>query len=190
MLRAVRTRRRRVCISGRELEIRNRFRVLWEQHVYWTRIVILGIAFDSPDLDASLARLLRNVPDFEGVFRRFYGVKVSEEFGKLLREHLVIAAELVQKAKAGDSKGAADAERRWYANANEIVKFLNRINPFWSARSMRSMWHRHLALTKNEAVEVLSGDYAKSIATFDMIEIEALAMADSFSKGLIRQFKI
>jgi hypothetical protein len=182
--------KKKACITRPELLIRNRFRLLWEQHVYWTRMVILGIIFDTPDLEASTARLLRNVPDFETVFKRFYGSKAATEFGTLLKEHLVIAADLVKAAKAGDSAAAADAERKWYANANEIVRFLNRINPFWSKRPMKEMWHHHLALTKNEAVEVLKGEYVKSVDTFDTIEKLAMEMADGFSKGVIRQFKL
>ena len=48
---------------------------------------------------------------------------MAARFDSLLTSHLVIAAELVKAAKAGDSRAAADAERRWYANADEIAAF-------------------------------------------------------------------
>lgn len=170
--------------------IRNRFRLLWEQHVYWTRMVILGIAFDSPDLAATTERLLRNVPDFEATLSHFYSMRDVEAFGRLLRDHLVIAAELVTAAKAGDNEAVADATTRWYANADEIVEQMNRMNPFWIPEEQRPMWQRHLALTIDEAVFTLTGDYVRSISTFDAIEELALMMADSFSEGIIRQFGI
>jgi len=168
----------------------NQFRLLWEQHVYWTRMVILGIAFDTPDLEATTERLLRNVPDFEATLSQFYSAEEVETFGRLLRDHLVIAAELVTAAKAGDNAAVAETTERWYANADEIVAQMNRMNPFWTIEEQRSMWQRHLDLTIEEAVATLSGDYARSIATFDAIEEQALMMANSFTRGIIRQFDL
>lgn len=173
------------CVSKKEVQLRDYFRLLWEQHVYWTRMVILGIVYDLPDLEQTTNRLLRNVPDFVKIFSRFYGKSIATEFGRLLKAHLVIAGELVQAAKAGDSKMVADAERRWYANANEIVYFLNHINPYWSIETMRVMWYQHLSLTEREAVAAIHGDYTKSIELFDQIEKEALIMADEFTEGVI-----
>ncbi|MBU2703422.1 hypothetical protein Ga0466249_004567 [Sporomusaceae bacterium BoRhaA] len=169
------------------VHLRDCFRLLWEQHVYWTRMVIMGIVFDLPDLEATTTRLLRNAPDFAKLLCRFYGENNAAEFSHLLTDHLVIAAELVKAAKADDSSGAADAEKRWYANADDIVRFLNHINRYWFIEPMRAMWYEHLSLTKTEAVTMLNRNYDRSIETFNQIEKEALMMADAFSNGIIRQ---
>ena len=172
------------------VSLNSKIRVLWEQHVYWTRMVILGIVFHSPDLEQTTARLLRNATDFGRVFRCFYGSTIGNEIEHLIRDHLVIAAELVKAAKAGDTRTAARAEKKWYENADEIVNFLRRINPYWNPKQMRDMWYEHLALTKQEAVDTLNNNYAASIATFNRIEKLALIMADEFSTGIIEQFDI
>lgn len=117
--------------------------------------------------------MLREVPDSEATLDRFYKTVEVKAFGALLKDHLVIAARLVEAAGTGDSQAAAEAERRWYANADEIVRPTHRMNPFWTPRVWTPMWHDHLALTKDEAVQVLTGQYVKSIHTFD--EIEKLA---------------
>lgn len=170
------------------IELRDQMRLLWEQHVYWTRMTIISIANDLPDEQATTRRLLRNAKDFETTFRNFYGARLAREFGNLITAHLVIAAELVKAAKAGNASAAANAEKRWYANADEIVAFLASINPYFSEDKLRKMWYEHLALTKAEAVAILKGNYAKSITIFDQIEQEALLMADYLSNGIIRQF--
>lgn len=178
------------CFSEAALYLRDCFRLLWEQHVYWTRMTIISIALDLPDLAFTTKRLLRNAPDFAKIFRYFYGDKIASEFNRLLTDHLVIAAELVKAAKAGDSKAVEAAEKKWYSNADEIVCFLNDINPNWSVEHMRAMWYKHLALTKEEAVARLSKNYAKDIALFNQIEKEALLMADSFFMGISCQFSV
>lgn len=176
------------CVSKMEFQLSNCFRLLWEQHIYWTRMVILAIAFGSPDLEATTNRLLRNAPDFAKVFSRFYDDEIADEFGRLITDHLKIAAELVTAAKAGNSKAAENAERRWYKNADEIACFLAQINDCWSYEDMRDMWFKHLALTKDEAVAILNKKFNKSISIFDQIEILALKMADSFTCGIVCQF--
>jgi hypothetical protein len=176
------------CMFSKEVvRLRECFRLLWEQHIYWTRMVIISIAADLPDLEATTNRLLRNAPDFGRVFNHFYGVRIAAKFEDLLTDHLVIAAELVKAAKAGNSDAAADVEKRWYTNADEIVHFLNCINPYWPSEHMKEMWYEHLALTKAEAVARLNKDYSKDILTFNQVEKEALMMADYFSNGIIRQ---
>lgn len=181
-------RSRSECISKGELELYNHLRMLWEQHVVWTRLTIISIAFDLPDVELVTNRLLRNPTDFEMALEPFYGSEIASKFGSLLKDHLVIAAELVKAAKAGDDKAAADAERRWYANADKIAALLGSINPYWSEEEWKSMLYEHLSLTKSEAVNILTKDYGDSISVYDEIEIQALKMADVMAEGIAKQF--
>lgn len=175
-------------ITKSELALMNKFRMLWEQHVLWTRIVITGIVFDLPGTDSATRRLLQNPLDFEAVLKKFYGDEIASKFSNLFTDHLLIAANLVNAAKAGNSSAAADAEKEWYANADEIAAFLGSINPYWSEDQWKDMLHRHLELTKSEAVDLLTKNYEASITTYDEIERQALEMADMMAKGIIKQF--
>ncbi|MFO7161585.1 MAG: LysM domain-containing protein [[Clostridium] cellulosi] len=179
----------RACTT-RELELMNLMRLLWEQHVFWTRLVILSMVFDLPDVSQATNRLLRNPQDFKAALMPFYGEETAAEFANLLTQHLTIAAELVAASKENNTAAAADAERRWYQNADEIAEFLGSINPYWSAAEWRSMLREHLAMTKQEAVDFLTKDYEHSISQFDAIERMALRMADVMSDGIIRQFSL
>jgi hypothetical protein len=176
------------CISEQEVRLSNAMRLVWEQHVYWTRMTINSIAFALPDLDAVTARLLRNATDMGNLLKPFYGNRIAAKFSNLIREHLLIAAELVKAAKAGNQKAVADAERRWYANGEEIAEFLSRINPFISRDEFQEMFFEHLALTTKEALFILQNNFQSSIAVFDKIEAEALQMADTITNAIVKQF--
>lgn len=175
------------CISRKELELNNQMRLLWEQHVYWTRLAISGIVFASPDLEQSTERLLRNPGDFAAVLTPFYGERAMAKFTELFTAHLTIAAQLVSELKAGNSRKAAETERRWYENANQIAGFFAAVNPCWSLRRWQEMLYSHLSMTKKEAAAFLSGNYAESVSIFDCIEKRALEMADVMTRGIIRQ---
>ena len=177
-------------ITCEELELSNTFRRLWTEHVLWTRFFIVSTTFSLPDLPFVTARLLRNPVDFANVLRPFYGPQIAARFEQLLTEHLGIAAQLVNAAKAGDAAEVEIQRRRWYENAEEIARFLAEINPFWSEREWRDLLFDHLRMTEAEAVEMLTGRYEESIQEFDAIQAEALVMADVMSCGIIKQFCI
>lgn len=169
-------------------QLNNLMRMLWEQHAGWTRMTIISIAEGLPDEAQTTMRLLRNPGDIAAVFRPLYGSQVADRLNSLITDHLVIAADLVKAAKAGDSAAAAVIERRWYANADEIAAFLSCINPYWSREGMTRMWHEHLSLVKAQAVARLKKDYRCDIALYDEGERLLLDMADDFTCGIVSQF--
>jgi hypothetical protein len=164
-------------------------RKLWEDHTTWTRLAIVSLVAGLPDTGATVDRLMKNQEDIGNGLRPFYGDAAGNRTTVLLKDHIAIAAEIVVAAKAGD-KGAVDAGvARWYANADEIAAFLSAANPKqWSPDMMRHMMHAHLDLTLQEAVAQLTGDYPKSVATYDEIHAQILEMADMLSAGIIAQF--
>jgi hypothetical protein len=176
------------CISQAEVQLMNAFRSIWQQHVEWARMTIISIAEKLPDEALVTKRFLRNATDMANLLKPFYGPETASQFEALIKDHFVIAAQLVKAAQTGDTAKAAEIEKKWYANANEMALFLSRINPYWSYQEMQAMWYEHLALTKNEAVFRLKKDYASDIATYDRIEQQALMMADMFTNGIVKQF--
>lgn len=164
-------------------------RKLWEDHITWTRLVIIGVFEDLPDLDPTVQRLLQNQVDIGDAIKPFYGKQAGEQLTALLTDHILIAAEILQAAKNGDTAAMEDAIDRWYANADDIAEFLHAANPkHWRLEEMRSMMREHLDLTLEEAVTYLNGDYEASIAAYDQIHLQALEMADMLSSGIIKQF--
>jgi hypothetical protein len=75
-------------------------------------LTIVSMVFDLPDVDFVTNRLLRNPKDFEMLLSPLYGERIASAFADLFTSHLVIAAQLVQAAKAGDTEAAEDAEKR------------------------------------------------------------------------------
>ncbi|MFF2885351.1 acetylglutamate kinase [Paenibacillus sp. NPDC057967] len=170
------------------VELDQKVRTLWEQHIYWTRLTINSIVGRLPDEELTTARLLRNPKDFAVLLEPLYGEAIASRFDQLFTEHLVIAAELVKALQAGNTAAAEDANKRWYANADALVLFLSQINPYWSEQEWRRMLHEHLKLTAEEAATRLAGNYKQNIALSDQIEAQALGMADMMTHGIIRQF--
>ncbi|MGM9635764.1 MAG: acetylglutamate kinase [Candidatus Avispirillum sp.] len=175
------------CYTEEQICLMNRLRLLWEQHVYWTRFFIISTAADLGDLKAVTDRLLQNPKDFADLFAPFYGNRAAQRLEELLTEHLLIAADLVNAAKKGEAESIDEIRRKWYDNADEIACFLSGLNRYWDESEWQSMLYSHLEMTEEEAVLRLQGDYEADIKTFERIEAEALQMADYMFCGIVRQ---
>lgn len=173
-----------------QVQLSNTIRRLWIEHVLWTRFFILSTAFSLPDLQPVTERLLQNPDDFAKQLKPFYGEQKAHQFKQLFTDHLMIAAKLVNAAKAGETAEADKQRKLWYANAEDIARFLASINPFWDMSEWRNLLFAHLRMTENEAVFILTSEYKKGINEYDDIQAEALRMADVMTHGIVHQFRI
>jgi len=177
-------------MSCRQIQLSNTLRRLWIEHVLWTRFFIVSTAFNLPDPQAVTDRLLQNPADFASELKPLYGEQRAAQFKRLLTDHLLIAAALVNAAKAGDTEEVEKQRKLWYQNAADIARFLASINPFWSEKEWRTLLFDHLRMTEDEAVFILTGQFEKSIKVYDQIQAQALHMAEVMTCGIIRQFRI
>ena len=172
----------------RQINIFGTFRELWEQHIMWTRSFIMSTALGLGDLQFVAARLLRNPADFANILKLYYGKDNAMQFQKLLEEHLMIAASLVNNAKNNNTPAVQADERKWYQNADEIAAFLAGLNPVWTKEEWRRLLYDHLKMTEQEAGYILTGQYQAGVDIYDQIQDDALKMADLMARGIIKQF--
>ena len=169
-------------------DLRLAMRKLWSEHVIWTRDYIVAATTDHPSAPAVSRRLLRNQDDIGNAITPYYGAAAGSRLASLLKDHILIAVDLVGAAKAGDTPKKEDADRRWHANATEIATFLSAANPNWPRQTMFEMLNDHLSLTAQEAGDRLGSRWDDDIATFDRIHAQSLRMADALTDGIVRQF--
>ncbi|MGH3064914.1 MAG: glycosyltransferase [Gaiellaceae bacterium] len=176
-------------ITKKELALRQDMRKLWEDHVTWTRLAVISLTTDAPDTQASVGRLLANQTHIGNAVKSFYGAAAGKQLTALLRQHILIAADLIAVAREGDQAGIASEQKRWAANADEIATLLSSANPLnWKLGPMKAMMGDHLRLTTDEVVARLQKDWAADVRAYDRIHVQILHMADMLSDGLVKQF--
>jgi hypothetical protein len=170
-------------------ELRISLHDLWIEHIVWTRQYIVAAAADQPDASVAAERLLKNQEDIGNAIKPFYGDQAGNQLTSQLKDHIIIAVDLLDAAKSGNNTALAEIEEKWYINANEIATFLSEANPNWTKDDMLNMVNELLSLTKTEAVARLTGDYATDVATFDALYKHAVSMGDEFTVGIVKQFQ-
>lgn len=175
--------------TQKQADLREGMRMLWEDHIVWTRLAIISLTTDSPDTQATVGRLLENQADIGNAIKPYYGKAAGNELTRQLRSHILIAADLIAAARAGDQSKLADATARWQRNADDIAKVLASVNPrFFKESVLKAEMRRHLKLTTEEAVARLQGKWAADVAAYDKIHRHILHMSDYLTAGLIKQF--
>ena len=175
-------------ISMNQVQLIKQMNLVWEQHIMWTRMLLISIAENLKDLEATQTRLLRNPKDIADVFRRFYGIAVANRIQQLITEYLVIGKELIVALKNKNQEEATKLNTKWYQNADEMAEAFSSINPFYPKEEIRNMLYEHLRLTTNEVNNRLQGNYMADINSYDMVQKEILKMSQFFVNGIVRQF--
>ena len=173
----------------KQITFRNAMGKYWEDHITWTRLFVISALSDSPDLPQTTQRLLQNQVDIGDAIKPYYGDAAGNQLTALLRDHILIAADVVAAARAGDTTALSAHMARWQANADQIGDFLGAANPDqWPADEMTAMMRQHLDLTTAEVVARLKQDWPGDIAAYDRVHLHILVLADDLANGIVAQF--
>ena len=177
-----------MAMSEAQCTLRASLRKLWADHVIWTRQYIVAFASDGADTGAAAGRLLKNQEHIGNAIVPFYGQAAGAQLTDLLKQHILIAVDLLNAAKAGDNAEFGKQDERWSENAEQIATLLSGANPYWPKRDVVDLLNVHLKLTKDEAVARLGANWAADVAAWDDIFTEILTVSDTLADGIILQF--
>ncbi len=169
-------------------DLRSGMRKLWEDHITYTRNYIISALADLPDRDSVAQRLLANQDDIGNAVKPFYGDNAGQKLAALLKDHIVIATEVVQAAKDGKADALKAAQEKWSANGDDIAVFLASANPNWPEATLKEMLQKHLEFTTGEVVARLNKDWEADIRSYDEGHAHMLMFADALTDGIVKQF--
>ena len=170
------------------VDLRLAMRTLWEDHLLYTRNYIISALAKLPDAQAVAGRLLRNQDDIGNAVKPFYGDEGGKKLTSLLRDHILVATEVVKAALDGKTDELTKAQAKWTANADELAAFLSGANPHWDKAKLEDMLHKHLEYTTQEVVSRLKADWPGDIAAYDKGHAHMLMFADMLTAGIVAQF--
>lgn len=174
--------------TPKAMELNRAMRKLWEDHIVYTRNFIISALGKLEDKDAVTKRLLKNQDDLGNAIKPFYGTQAGDALAKLLRDHILIAADIVQDAIANNTQKLNTDKARWKSNADDIAVFLSDANPNWSLKELQDALYKHLELTEGELVSRLKKQWGADIDFYDKGHEHMLILADVLTDGIARQF--
>lgn len=174
--------------SKSAVDLRMAMRKLWEDHITYTRNYIISALADLEDTGKVAERLLKNQDDIGDAIKPVYGDEAGKKLASLLRDHILIATEVVKAARMGNNEELTKANKKWESNADDIATFLSGANPHWPRQDLVNMLHKHLVLTTGEVVSRLKKDWVADIDYYDKGHVHMLMLADALTDGIVKQF--
>ena len=178
----------KVIFSKSSVELNMAMRKLWEDHITYTRNYIISALADLEDISKVAERLLKNQDDIGDAIKPVYGNGAGKTLTALLRDHILIATEVVTAAKMGNNEELTKANKKWYGNADDIAAFLSSANPNWQKKTLQDMLYKHLEYTTQEVVSRLKKDWGADIEAYDKGHEHMLMFADMLTAGIVKQF--
>lgn len=170
------------------ITFKTNMRKLWQDHAFWTRNVIFCHVDNLPGQVQAVKRQLQNQIDLGNAIKPYYGEAAGDKFTELLYTHVNTTSDIVKAAKTSDTAVINDINKKWFANADEMVKFLHKLNPDWAVGDLKKMITDQMKLTADEATERLKKNYDADAAAFDKVHDGILKMSDSIAEGIVKQF--
>lgn len=171
-----------------EVDLNNDMRKAWQQHVYWTRMLMTSLLNDLKDQEAVEKRVMKTPEGIAGVFEKFYDKAVIAQLRQLLEEHTRIGGEIIQTTKESGIQAADQLERQWYQNADQIARLLSDINKDYSYDELQRALAQHLEMLKQQLMASVNQEYNEAVGVFDEGENQILELADYLTEGLLKQF--
>lgn len=177
------------CISQSEVKFENEFRRLWIDHVLWTsNYITSATTAGAEDQKQVLARLLKNQEDIGNAIKPVYGEEAGNKLTALLKEHIVIAGDIVNAAKEGNTAKLDQLNKKWYRNADDISAFLNAANPNLKIGAVKELMYVHLKMVADDLTASLAKDWDARIVSIDDGVTHIILMADTISDAVVKQF--
>ena len=170
-------------------QLKEEMRKLWSDHMHWTLATVDAFYHNPNSLNSNLQRLLLNQKDIGAAIAPYYGQAAGDQLAALLTEHINLAVPVLQAAQNNDQPGLNTAVANWNQNAKDIANFLTAANPDnWPQTATEPALLHHIEHTIDYSVKVLNGDYEGALATFEHALNHMLALANTLSEGIAKQF--
>ena len=175
-------------MSAPEVGLRMAMRDAWDANARWTRLYIVSSLAGLSDVNRVKGRLLESADDVVDALRPYYRYPVAVSLAKQLRRHVFLTVALVTAARNGDSLQTAAAHDSWSAGSDSLVQFLARTNPNWPAGKLGDLLQAYQDRTWRQIAARTRQDWFADVVACDQASIEARAIADALSAGIVKQF--
>jgi len=128
--------------------------------------------------------LMNNQREIGEAWGSFYGSVSGTRLARILMEHI----DHVRMYAFGRARARDRALRMFFANAEQMAWALTRDNPRLSRRAVLALIREHLALTKREIDEIMSG--GSGLSVWEGVEQNAREIAGALANGIADHLRL
>jgi hypothetical protein len=169
-------------------ELRMEMRRVWDDQAIYTRNFIVSTLAMQEDQGPVTQYLIDHQDVIAAAIEPFYGKEASERLAVLLREHVILTADLVRTISEGDIERIPRLRAYWFDNVEQIATYLSTLNPRWNKRQLEDSFTRYLDLTMDEIEGRSIRNWDWDVAAYERVGNHTARLADFLSNGIVKQF--
>lgn len=174
--------------SYEEVKLKMNMTKLWTDHTIWTRMFIVDLLTDSPSIETTTERLLKNQETIGNIMEEFYGETASESITSLLKSYVNIITELLKAIKIGNTTQATNLETDIVTNIESIAILFATINPYYCIDELTDLFNTQTILIRYQFIARKEKDYIADIMYYDMGLHHIFMISDYLTDGIFARF--
>lgn len=174
-----------LCFTYEQLNILTNFQKLFIQLKVLMRATISSWIFKNPNYNAIAQNLMSLSEDFKDVLQVFYGPVVSDRFSNLLTNYISNIFTILEGYSTNNQELINQGVQKWYSDANELAKYLDSINIFWTEPQWENLLYQNIQSNLAMITSLLAGDYDRAQKGFNSAFDLAIIMGNFMAQGLI-----
>lgn len=143
--------------------------LLWNNHVWYTTRFLVAAVNSLGETAVDTSELLANQSDIGSNFGVYFGTTKGGQLTVLLKEHILIAADIVAAVLAGDMQKTEELLVKWAANGKDVAKFYYKALDGTKLSDLETMWQAHLDSTAEELMTLVSKNYEANAVALDVV---------------------
>lgn len=163
--------------------------LLWNDHVWYTTRFLVAAVNDLGEKDTDVEELLDNQIKIGANFGELFGKAAGDKLTELLVEHILIAAEIVEAAIAGDEERVIELQEVWSENGRQIAKFYSKQICTTKFKKLAVLWQNHLDSTALELISLIAENYSGNARILRSVLEHMREWSHYLSKSICKSFK-
>lgn len=174
-----------LCFTYEQLNILTNFQRLFIRLTVLMRATITSWIFNNPNFNAIAQNLMSIPEDFANALQVFYGPEVANRFNNLLTNFISNIFTILEGYRTNDQELINQSVQKWYNDANELSKYLDSINIFWSEPQWTNLLYQYIQSFFTMITSLYDGNYDREQQGFNNTLNLATIMGNFMAQGLI-----
>lgn len=174
-----------LCFTYEQLNIVSTFQRLFTKLAVLMRDTINGWIFKNPNYNSAAENLMAIPAEFRDTLLIFYGPAIADRFSGLLTNYISNIFTTLEGYGSNNQELLNQSIQKWYRDADDLSKFLDSINIFWTEQQWQNLLYQYIQLKLAMVTSLFTGDYAHEQQIYNRVFDLTTIMGSFMAQGLI-----
>jgi len=174
-----------LCFTYEQLNIVSTFQRLFTKLAVLMRDTIISWVFKNPNYNSVAQNLMATPAELRNALIIFYGPAIADRFSGLLTNFISNIFTTLEGYGSNNQELLNQSVQKWYSDADDLSKFLDSINIFWTEQQWQNLLYQYIQLKFAMVTSLYTGDYDHEQLIYNSIFDLTTIMGSFMAQGLI-----